>query len=142
MLSLIDRGAEAAGVAVDELIRSRALVLDEMATRGRVRYLEKKARDACEQRSTLPSSAWRISSSEAHPTKALRSIRPCWPMCAVRRKWRSAALAEHSADARAELSRAALGIEDVQRALPSGAALLSFVRYRRTISTLVGAGPS
>ena len=39
------------------------------------------------------------------------------------------------------LSRAALGIQDVQRALPSDSTLISFVRYQRTIATLVGGRP-
>src|SRR5204863_4660859 len=42
------------------------------------------------------------------------------------------ALAEQSAAARAELADARAGLHDIQRALPPGSALVSFVRYDRT----------
>jgi CHAT domain-containing protein len=44
------------------------------------------------------------------------------------------ALAERSADARAESTRARIGIDDIRRALPSDTALISFVRYDRTVA--------
>ena len=52
------------------------------------------------------------------------------------------ALAEHSADARAELSRAALGIEDVQRALPSGGLCSPSFDIDARFPRSLGAGPS
>src|SRR4030095_2762735 len=43
------------------------------------------------------------------------------------------ALAERSAEFRAERSRAQLGLDEVKAALPIDSALVSFVRYNRTI---------
>ena len=43
------------------------------------------------------------------------------------------ALAEQSAEARAENTRASVGFEEMRRALPPETALISFVRYDRTV---------
>jgi CHAT domain-containing protein len=137
MLSLINSRPDAAGRVVDELVRGRALVLDEMATRGRVSTGEE---GAGRLRTMLNAAERRLANLVVRGPGNQSPAQYQALLADARREKEVAerALAEHSADARAELSRAALGIEDVQRALPSGAALLSFVRYRRTISTLVG----
>ena len=131
MLSLVDSTPEAAGIALDALIRGRALVLDEMATRGQGTG---GGDDAVHLRTMLNSAERRLANLVIRGP-ANQSPAQYQALLADARREKEAAeraLAESSADARAKLSHTALGIADVQRALPRDAALISFVRYQRT----------
>ena len=125
-------GAELQSKAWDQLVRSRALVLDEMAARSRI--------------------AFRAASTELAPRlEALRSARKELaelvlvgpdseqPEQYVRRLERAKqardhaerALADASQDFRESRRTALAGAEDVMAALPADAALVGFVDYRR-----------
>lgn len=138
ILSLSDLRAEFAGTAMDGLIRGRALVLDEMATRHRLQ------RAAVEN--TDPLRTAYASAQQQLANLAVRGPGPLSPaqytdlMEAARRKSELAeqALAERSAEFKVEQTRAQLGLDDVRASLPSDSALVSFVRYNRTLFTRRG----
>ena len=132
ILSLTGSSPEAVDVAMDSVIRSRAVVLDEMAARQR----------------NQPGSGTEFSSNGVHVgTTAARESRRPGPGTAVAISGTSAvveearrdseqaeqSLAERSADFRSERSRAQLGLDEVRAALPDDGALVSFVRHNRTV---------
>jgi hypothetical protein len=112
MLSLIDSRPEAAGLTVNELIRGRALVLDEMAARSRA---STGGEDAVRLRTLLSSAERRLANLVIRGPSNQTPAQYQALLADARREKEAAerALAENSADARAELSRAAFGIEDV-----------------------------
>lgn len=133
MLSLTQSGPEAAETAMDGLIRSRAMVLDEMAARHR------SQRTAFESADPL-----RVAFSSAQQRLANLLVRGPDQLspaqyAAVLEDARSAsevaeqALAERSAEFRAERSRAQIGLGEVRTSLPPDSALVSIVRYDRTL---------
>jgi CHAT domain-containing protein/tetratricopeptide (TPR) repeat protein len=129
MVSLAGGAPELAGPAFDAVIRSRALVLDEMMSRRRV--------------DTLPSPA--IAELEARVEAARRSLAtlvvrgtgdadPARVRAVLDAAQRESDLAEgelaaSSADYRAARMRARLGLQDVQAGLPSDATLVAFHRF-------------
>jgi CHAT domain-containing protein/tetratricopeptide (TPR) repeat protein len=116
--------------ALDAVIRSRSLVLDEMARRQRsaartddeeVRAL---ARDLSQARSRLAHLAVRGPGGERldHYRRLLEGAR-------AQKEAAERALAERSVSFREEQARDQAGLEAVRAALPSGSALLGYVRY-------------
>jgi hypothetical protein len=134
---------EAVPTALDGLIRSRALVLDEIATR------HSAGRGSGDQ--AEPS--W-VALNSAHQRLANLLVRGRGQMSwaqyqtvveAARREREAAeqALAERSAVFREERSRAQIGLEDVRLSLPPETALVSIVRYDHlTFSTQASAAGS
>jgi CHAT domain-containing protein/tetratricopeptide (TPR) repeat protein len=133
ILSLSGSTPDAIPFALDGLIRSRALVLDEIAAR------QSAGRAAGEQTAPL----WvALTSAQQRLTNLLvRGPGPMSPVLyrtvveATRRESELAeqALAEQSAAFRAERRRAQIGLDDVRAAIPPEGALVSFVRYERSV---------
>jgi CHAT domain-containing protein len=132
ILSLSDALPDAAPLALDGVIRSRALVLDEIAARQGV------ARGASEgkgPRAALTSAQQRLANLMVRGPGQMSPAQYQAVMEVARRESELAeqALAEASADFRTERSRAQIGLEEVTAALPVDAALVSFTRYQRTV---------
>lgn len=131
-LSLIAAGASADAAAVwDETIRSRALVLDEMAARNRS---VRASRDPAAQ--VLIGEETRARSELARLAmqgKGSRTVEDWRKLLGEKRDavYRAdEALAAKSAAYRG-LERERAGLEEVARALPAGTALVAYVRYNR-----------
>ena len=130
ILSLADALPDAAKTALDETIRSRALVLDEMAAR-------RSGRPGSEGESelwlTLAAARQRLAHLVVRGPGAMPSARYTALLDEARRDSELAEqkLAERSAEFREELSRARIGLSDVTDATPGDAAVVSFVRYTR-----------
>jgi CHAT domain-containing protein/tetratricopeptide (TPR) repeat protein len=117
----------------DALVRSRALVLDEMAARHRLRT--DASGDLAPLWTSLTSARQRLANlvvrgpSDQRPEQYLKLVED-----ARRAKERAeTALAEKSATFRNELAREEIGLDAVRKALPLGSALVAFVRYDRTV---------
>ena len=133
-LTLLARDARPAPAhlrdAIDAAVRSRSLVLDEMARRQRsvVRAEDKKlhalARDLTEARSRLAYLAVRGPNGERldHYRKLLEDAR-------ADKESAERALAARSASFREEQVRDQVGLEAVRGALPTKSALLGYLRY-------------
>jgi CHAT domain-containing protein/tetratricopeptide (TPR) repeat protein len=114
---------------LDATIRSRGVILDELATRSRtidesdphVASLRAAATTARQRYANLVVRSLQESVSRAVLDEAKQ-----------KREEAERALAERSAEGRAELLRISAGLEEVRRALPQKSALVSFVRYERT----------
>jgi len=131
IVSLSGTAPDGAAMAFDEAIRSRALVLDEMARR----------------RSSLGASADGSGTAAADLTRARQRlvnlvVRGPGDLTAERyttlvedarrdSEREERLLAERSAAFSDELQRSQLGLNDVRKALPPNSALVSFVRYER-----------
>jgi CHAT domain-containing protein/Tfp pilus assembly protein PilF len=117
----------------DALVRSRALVLDEMAARQRLRT--EASGDLAPLWTVLTSARQRLANlvvrgpSDQRPEQYLRLVED------ARREKELAerALADKSATFRNERLREEIGLDAVRRALPLGSALVAFVRYDRTV---------
>lgn len=116
----------------DEVVRSRALVLDEMAARSRaaasregpeIAALAEKLEQARNRLAGLV-----VAGAEAgKPERYREQFRQ-----ALEAKERAErALAEKSSSFREEQARGKVGLEEVRQALPSGAALIAYARYNR-----------
>ena len=121
---------------LDAIVRSRGVILGELAARTRVTAGGDPAL------ATLTKSL--ASARERYASLILRTVEGASVddalLEATRREKERAeeALAEQSAAARAELADARAGLPDIQRALPQGSALVSFSRYDRTTFTTSG----
>ena len=138
ILSLSGSLPEAVPFALDGLIRSRALVLDEIAARqsgGRV------ASEGTDLRGALSSAQQRLANLMVRGPGQMSPAQYKAVMEAARRESELAeqALARGSAEFRAERSRAQIGLQEVTAALPADGALVSFARYQRTV---FDAGPA
>lgn len=115
----------------DALVRSRALVLEELAVRHRAasRSIDPALRDRWaelgEARRELANLGLRGPRAES-PAE----FRSLLQEARRRRETAERALAEASLDFRLEQRQDAWGLADVRRALPAGSALVAFVRYR------------
>ena len=131
VLSIVAAGkVNDASNVLDQIVRSRGVILDELAARTRVTAAGDPAL------ATLTKSL--ASARERYASLMLRTFEGAAVDSALldgaRREKESAeeALAEQSAAARAELAEARAGFRDIQRALPQGSALVSFSRFDRT----------
>jgi CHAT domain-containing protein/Tfp pilus assembly protein PilF len=120
---------------LDALIQSRGVILEELAAR---------ARTTIPQGPQASSGARAVAARQRYANLVVRSLQESVPRTRLdeaRREKEDAeqALAEESATASAEIARAEAGLDAVRAALPADAALISFVRYDRTI---VGASPT
>ncbi len=132
-MSLAGTDSGAVGRMFDALVRSRALVLDEMAARHRLRM--DASGEVAPLWLALTSARQRLANlvvrgpTDQRPEQYLHLVED-----ARREKERAeTALAERSAAFRNELSREEVGLDAVRRALPLGSALVAFVRYNRTV---------
>jgi CHAT domain-containing protein/tetratricopeptide (TPR) repeat protein len=117
---------------LDMAIRTRGVILDELAARAKTASANDDPEVAALNRTML-------AARQRFATLMLRSIQgeeavPISSLDAARQQKEDAeqALVERSGAAREEAERAQAGLEDVRRAMPSGSALISFIRYDRT----------
>ena len=127
--------ASARARVLGSVIQSRAVVLDELAARGRA--IDKSN----SQVAALNAST--VAARQRFANLMVRSLREAVPGAVLdeaRRQKEDAerALAERSGEARTELRRASTSLDDIRRALPTNAALVSFARYERTIVPATG----
>ena len=132
ILSLSGSLPEAVPFALDGLIRSRALVLDEIAARQSGRRV---ANEGTDPRGALTSAQQRLANLMVRGPGQMSPAQYKAVMEAARRESELAeqALARGSAEFRAERNRAQIGLEEVTAALPADGALVSFARYQRTV---------
>jgi len=144
ILSLMGSAPDAALPALDALIRSRALVLDEMAERRR--EAEGSSEDFSVLRARLASAQQRLANLVVRGPDAQTPADWAALVEAARSESERAesALADRSAPFRAERDRLQLGFEQVRDTVPRLSALVSFVRYDRvrTETRLQAAGPA
>ena len=133
LFSLSRSAAEAIPPALDTLIRSRGLVLDAIAARQSAGRASISPTDPLWIAFT--SAQQRLANLMVRGPRQMSSTQYLDPIEAARRDSESAesALTERSAKFRAERNRALTGLDDVKAALPSDAALVSFVRYDRAV---------
>ena len=123
-------GAAATARAWDAVVRSRALVLEEMAARRRVvagvndPEVVRLANDLVAARQRL---AGLLVRSAADPASRARI-----EQAARERDDAERALAERSLQFRTEIARTRISLEDAIAALPRRAALLAYARFRRS----------
>ena len=132
-LSLMPRTGFGASV-LDSFIRSRALVLDEIAARGRARS-DERAGTLAPLWTTLTLARQRLANLVISGPAGLRSNQYVSLLEEMQRGKEQAerALAEKSTAFRSELSRADIGLAQVRGSLPADTVLVSFVRYDRTV---------
>jgi CHAT domain-containing protein/Tfp pilus assembly protein PilF len=124
---------EAVTRAWDAVIRSRAVVLDEMATRHRSVGLRGDAEvarlssDLARARARLAHFVVRGPDSD-HPER----YRPTIERAILEKEQAERALAEKSKPFRDELARGRAGWAEIVEAIPSGSAFVAFVRYDRS----------
>ena len=133
ILSLSGSMPEAIPSALDRLIRSRALVLDEIAARQRTGPTANNGTDAV--RVALTSAQQRLANLMVRGPGPMSPAQYTVVVDAARHESELAEqrLAERSTQFRAELGRAQIGLDEVTAAIPDDAALVSFVRYDRTM---------
>ena len=118
------------GAVFDAVIRSRGVILDEFAAARR-----RAATSSQPEVAALMTAA--TTARQRFANLVVRSLQE--PVSRVlleeARKQKDdaeRALAERNVEARAELRRVSAGLNDVRKALPPNAALVSFIRYERT----------
>ena len=134
-LSLSSTEPQATALTLDALIRGRALVLDEMAARRR-EATEASVPDVAPLWRTLTSARQRLANLIVRGPGEQRSEQYLRLVEDARREEELAerALAEKSAAFKSQLFRAEIGLDEVRAALPPRTALVSFVRYDRTLN--------
>ncbi len=131
ILSLSGSLPEAVPMALDGLIRSRALVLDEIAARQSGRRV---ANEGTDPRGALTSAQQRLANLMVRGPGPMSPAQYKAVMEAARRESELAeqALARRNDEFRAERHRGEIGLEEVTAVLPADGALVSFARYQRT----------
>ena len=114
---------------LDALIRSRGLILDELAARAHALRRAGPRMSATYQRAQQARQRFANLLVRSLDETVARSL-----MDEARQEKEDAerSLAEESASERAEMARASLGVDDVRRALPAGSVLVSFVQFNRS----------
>ena len=127
--------ADAIPVGLDALIRSRALVLDEIAARRSAAHAVGDGSDPA--RVALASAQQRLANLQVRGPGPMTPTQYSTVVDDARREGEIAeqTLAAANAEFRAERTRARIGMDEVKAALPPDTALVSFARYDRTILT-------
>jgi CHAT domain-containing protein/Tfp pilus assembly protein PilF len=126
-------GADAVRRAWDAVVRSRALVLEEMAARRRLvaaasdADLTRLAGDLAGARQRLAGLLVRSAADPASREHVARAVRE--------RDAAERALAERSLDFRTGQAHVRTGLAEASARLPTGAALVAYVRFRRSAAT-------
>ena len=128
-LAAPDRRAD----VLDALIRSRRLILDELAARAHTLRTTGPQMSATSQRAQQARQRFANLLVRSLDEPVARSL-----MDKARQEKEDAerALAEESASERAEIARAAVGLDEVRHALPAGSVLVSFVQFNRSTRRL------
>jgi CHAT domain-containing protein len=136
-------GGEAAGSAWDQVIRSRALVLDEMVRRHRVAAAppdSELARLADEMNGARERLARMVVTGPAQDDVGSFNARV--DAARVARDRAERVFAARSEEYRQALEQEQAGLEDVVRALPDRSAVVAFVRFGRlNLATPAGVAP-
>jgi CHAT domain-containing protein/tetratricopeptide (TPR) repeat protein len=111
----------------DAVIRSRAVILDELAARAR-------AAGSASDTASLAAAA--VHTRQRYANLVVRSLEEAVPRAMLdearqQKEDAERALAEGSVEASVEMERSHVGLADVDAALPADAALVSFVAYER-----------
>jgi len=115
----------------DAATRSRGVLLDEFVARARAGSQSEPALTALS--AALTGARQRFANLMFRSLQGQEPVAPALLERARKEKEDAErALAERSAPLQAELARAKVGLDEVRRQLPEGAALVSFVRYDRT----------
>ena len=135
-LSVVDATAESSRVsqALDALIRGRGVVLDEMAQRHRSVLGQQEPEVAALMR-RVAAGRQRLANIAVRAPSDHNPVQYSTLLEAARREKEAAerALAEKSASFKQELEREEVGLDAIRRSLPPGSALVSLVRYDRTV---------
>jgi CHAT domain-containing protein/tetratricopeptide (TPR) repeat protein len=118
----------------DELIRSRGVVLDEMAARNRAESGASPALSSPEltsRRAALAAARQRLANLVVRGPESLAPDRyaAIIEQARTRKEEAERALAETSVEFRKELARSHIGLAEVRAALPPGTIVVSFLRY-------------
>jgi CHAT domain-containing protein/tetratricopeptide (TPR) repeat protein len=126
--------AQAPAQVFDAVIRGRSLILDEMASRRRT-LADPAAETLAPLWAALTASRQRLANLAIRGPSEQRPTQYATLLADARREKESAerALAERSVAFRSQLARAEVGIDQVRATLPPNSALVSFVRYDRSI---------
>ncbi len=116
---------------LDAVVRSRSLVLDEMAARHRTGVDDDP--EVVRLREVLAEERGRLAGIAVRGPRdvPVESYRKLLGDAREAKEKAEVALAARSSAFREELSRAAVGADEVEQALPEGGAIVSFVRYER-----------
>jgi len=145
-LSLVSRESGGGPRVLDEVIRGRALVFDEIASRRRPPVDDGNASPALWD--ALTSARQRLANLVVRGPTESESDRYAALVADAQREKEDAerALADHSAAFRLKLLRADVGLERVRAQVAPGSSLVSFVRYDRSVFDRTGqtaaAGPA
>jgi CHAT domain-containing protein/tetratricopeptide (TPR) repeat protein len=130
-LALLGDGSDATASrrVLDSLVRSRAIVLDEMAARHRA-VAGSEGSATARLRSELQAATRRLANlfvqgPGSRPELYVAQLEEA----RSRKEEAERALAANSAAFRAEQARASIGLAEVEAVLPAGAALVSFARF-------------
>ena len=131
VLTLAAREKSEARSAWDELVRSRALVLDEMASRHRT-VLESADPETARLAGQFTSARERLARLVVRgpATESPESYHKLLDDTRQEEERAERAIAERSQAFRETLARARIGFDEVAAALPPGAALVAYARYR------------
>jgi CHAT domain-containing protein/tetratricopeptide (TPR) repeat protein len=131
LLSLAPSTPDAAPIALDDLIRTRALVLDEIAARRSAPH----EGEVAGPRAELSAAQQRLANLIVRGPGVMSPVQYQAVVESARRDSENAeqALAAASLQFRAARSRAQIGLADVDAALPADGALVAFARYQRTV---------
>ena len=129
LLTLAVSTPSAVKAALDSTIRSRALVLDEVA--GRNSWSRAAGTNLEDVRARLDAAQQRLANLTVRGQGLLsvEQYRALLDRARMESESAEQMLAERSAQYRADRARAAVGLDAVTSALPEGTALVSFVRY-------------
>jgi len=134
-LSLVDRISSPEDVtrALDHVIRGRGVILDEMAARQQAARSEQNELGSLW--AAVVAARQRFANLVVRAPADAKAGQYRVLLEAARRGKEAAerALAEQSAVFRRELERGEVGLDDLRRALPPRSALVSIVRYERTV---------
>ncbi len=130
------REPDSAKAALDTLIRSRALVLDEMGERHQAIRVARDP-DAPQLLDDYVAARARLANLtvKGEDDKSPAKYRKRLEEARAAKDAAERALAEKSADFRRSRTQAGAGLAEVTRALPDGAALVAYVRYSRSSTT-------
>ena len=127
--------AEAVPRVLDAVIRSRGLVLDELAERSR--WTTVGAPDRAALRASVAARQTRYANLMLRNVQGESVSRTLLDEARQQAEAAEQELAEQSAADRDDLALAKTGLNEVRQALPAGTALVSFIRYDRTRLTVV-----
>ncbi len=141
ILSLVGSIPDAEVRGLDAAIRSRAMVLDEMAARRGAGLGQDSPAALSAERFAL--ARQRLANLIVRGPGEIPAARYAELVEEARNESEAAerTFAEQSAEFRAERSRARIGLQEVAAGIPPDSALVSFVRYDRTIFPMPVAGP-